>query len=666
MKCYRLILPLAALALLVGCTQSVRLSALAVPEATITQAPPVDVSAYAQKYAGYDGVMIDVEQTIEHSGIKEEGLFGGLSKVWEYSRIYKERYIILNPEAQWLTTYSMAYKPDKLYILATAPSGQVAHYSMADFKSYKDEDGWNRYKIAIPRIEKGTVIEIGYEDVWAVQRYFPPLDHNIPLQYRMPCEHLKFTFLYPQWWSIALKEGPGGQIVPTVTSSDESNKKTIITYEKRDTPALRYEPFAPSFKAVAPYLQFMVTHLQMGGIKWDSPGSWNELATSFRKYGIKKAEKRSDNVNKLVDSLITGATTDLDKMSRIQTWIGKNIERSGKSNNADPGKTLTLKMGTIYDITGLAQSMLYAAGIESRMVLVHDADDGYFDATYINADQIFAPALHVIIGTTDYALFPWIKYLPASLIPDSYCGQTAIVVSEEGGGNFWTVPEADSTANTLEDSMLVELDTAGQVHVKEFRRFHGLTAYDMRRRLERLDKTERSDTLKSTIPFSGADYTLSSFEIMGDTAWDQPLVINLSYDLQNQVALGPDEVVFQTADLFLPSPIGSRIDTVARQNPVAIPYPEKFLKRVVISYPASWSLATPLDSISFDNIFGSVSSRVTKAGGTLDVAESAVLKQTTQPKGKIADLSALIGTTSRVTLPALVFQRGAAPPPTKP
>jgi hypothetical protein len=667
----RLILGLSLLALLAGCTESSRIAHLVAPEASITQLPPTDVAQYTRKYPDYDGVMINVEQTIEHSGIKEDassglGILGSFVKSWTFSRVYKERYIVLNPEARWLTTYSLNYKPDTLYMLTISPSGKVTWFGKDDLKKYRDDDGWDRYKIAFPRVEKGTIIEIGYEDSYTAQYFFPPIDHDIVLQYPIPCEHLKFTYAYPNWWTVANKQIAPGFEVPITASDSTEVKKRLLVYEKADIPALRPEPFSPPFKQMAMYYQFMVTDLEMKGTKWHSQKTWADLAKQFRKYVIKKVEKRSDEVQHLTDSVTAGVTDNTDKLDRIVTWVSRNIERSGRSNHADPLKTLTEKKGTVYDMTGLAQAMLYAAGIGSSFLLVHDAEDGYFDPNYISEDQIHAPALRVEVSQAGLIVFPWIKDLPLGLTPGQYQGQTAIVVSEEGGGGDLNLPIVATSRDMILDSLTITLDSSGATHVVERRTFDGMPAYRMRRELERLEVQARDDSVKALVAHKNTDLTALSYSLTNDTLWEVPLTINFTYDLQNLIAVAPEEAIFQTVGLFSPIPEVEDFDTLTRQNPIWIETPTEYRKQVVLKYPESWTPTTPVDSVWFENEFGIVISQNQVGHGLLTISQKASLKKTHETKAKITDLADLVGTGSKASIPVIVFKTGFPPPHGKP
>ncbi|KAA3632684.1 MAG: hypothetical protein DWP97_10575, partial [Calditrichaeota bacterium] len=136
-----------SLLLLVSCTTSKRLSYLTVPPETAVGEYPIDLNLYAEKYKEYDGVYLNVEEIIEHSGTKEN--MDMFSK-WDYTQIRKKSYLILNPDNIKLGSYKTYYKAHAFYIKITNPDGSVKMYGNDDLKKEKDIIGDDIYTIIYP------------------------------------------------------------------------------------------------------------------------------------------------------------------------------------------------------------------------------------------------------------------------------------------------------------------------------------------------------------------------------------------------------------------------------------------------------------------------------------------------------------------------------------
>lgn len=663
------IVPLALIVACFGCTKSARLSSLAVPDETVKEVTPVNVQPYIAKYANYDGVMLDIDETIEHSGAKGKGLFDDLVD-WKYSHVFRRKYIVLKPEADWLTTFEISSKPDKLYMTVISPAGRVEQFGLANLEQAVDGKHAGRYKFAFPRVQKGTVIEIGWEDTKVVgqntldmllpglgRRFVPPLAHDISLQYPIPCEHIKFTYGYPQWWSINVKRLSSTRDVPVNYVQNDEARKTLLVYEAGNVPALRYEPYSPPFRQVATYLQFMVTDLKMKGLEFSPPSSWEKVASAFRKYAIKKAGKQPKEVLQLTDSLIAGVTSKKAQLVQIASYVTRHIDHSWRGNNGDPGKTLKTAQGTMYDMTGLVQTMLNRADITCDYLLVHSADDGWFDGSYISSEQLYLPALRAVVDSSEYLVVPWLKDFPVTEIPLNMRGETGLMVAEENTGNVWSVPKKSDQTNSFDQSVEVTIDTSGSVSAHHTCTHRRTEAYVIRRLLDGLNHSERRKVADSLVVLSGADIVLDTFNFVGDTSYYDPLVIDFSYHLGNLVTKTPDEIIVRTTDLLAPSSGSERPDSLERQNPVFIERSEKLSKQVTISYPAGWTLTTALEPYRAENRFGVLECKYESEPGRIICTQVLTLNEILAPKEQSGELVDLVGAGVKGSVPALVFKR---------
>jgi hypothetical protein len=146
------ILPVLSLVLLSSCTMSKRVSVFVVPPLTAQAQDTVDVAAYEVKYQGYEGVYLDVERTFEHYGAKEE-----YARSWNFAVIDRRKYMVLDPEASWLTSFRLTFKPDTMYIRIVSPDGRIRTYGKKDLKEEKVASGYTYYTMVYPEIVKGTI-----------------------------------------------------------------------------------------------------------------------------------------------------------------------------------------------------------------------------------------------------------------------------------------------------------------------------------------------------------------------------------------------------------------------------------------------------------------------------------------------------------------------------
>jgi hypothetical protein len=213
-----------------------------------------DVEKYEKTYAGEDGVYLFRDLTIEHSGNLEDVGYSFLNK-WYFHRVEKYQYLVLNPDKERLTTFTLSYLPDNFYITVFYPDGSEGHFGGPDFLKMKGDFGEDEYKFALPKIIRGTVVEFGSEITFNAKGG-APLQYDVPLQYSIPCESLNFSFAYPSWWKIQTKKIALNTDIPYDTTTDSAHHKIIMSYNAVNVPAFKEEPYSPYFREAGRYFDF--------------------------------------------------------------------------------------------------------------------------------------------------------------------------------------------------------------------------------------------------------------------------------------------------------------------------------------------------------------------------------------------------------------------------
>lgn len=649
-----------ATALILGCTKSKPVIRLEMPLEPKVTATPAEIARCIDTYHGYDGVYLSTETAIEHSGSKDgtkSALFGALGVDWTYRLVYRTEYVILNPQASWLTTYSIPFAPEKFYMQVTYPDSTAKLFDFKDMTKHKDADGRTSYKIAFPQVTKGTAVAIGYQLDFNIYTMLPPLEEDIDLQFFMPCEKLKADYAYPDWWTINLKHVAPNVEVPVVYTADSAHHKRVLTYEAEHIPAIKQEPYSPPFKQVAKYLELMVTHLKMMGQNIDRGESWQKISEDFRKYALKKSGKRSDELEKTIDSLLAGQESPLSKVNTVLSYVSDNIDFTDVDNDGNPGKTLTTKKGSVYDVVGLVQSMLTYAGFDATYILVHDAWDGYFDSSYISGSQLYAPAIKVVVDGKPIAIFPTYEHLLAPSVPFNYRGQDALELRENDQITFWRVPDESTGSTSFTDTYQINIDSSGELLISRRHVLDGDIAYAMRRELAEYSPQERRDSLKSDVKFPGVTFTVDSLELHNDTLYDKPLAIDYRMTIHNVVSQTPDELIVQTGDIF---PFGDNSlldDSTTRTNDIYIPDKVTYDRSFTFTLPAGWQLAALPQSELVETELGSLRSDWEKAEDGIHLRQIVTLNKNLQPKEKYPMLLSLIGRSSKAVVPPLILTR---------
>lgn len=660
----RLITTAVIMSLLLGCTRAGRVAMLEVPVSAESMViPDIDLAKYDSLYKGFDGVYLSIDRTVEHSGQKQgsvlNALFSGpVESVWSYGLVHKEDYLILNPEATELTIWRMNYKPNKCYLRVKYPDGTVELFGKNDLKEVKLTKRASGYQIAIPNVVRGTRVTLGYEDALSVTYYMPPLEEDFYLQYTYPCEKLAFSFGYPNWWTVQVKNIAAGVHVPYDIHDVPEKKKSVIAYTATDVPALKVEAFSPPYKFVAPYLQLRVTNLKMGDVEPDLIDGWHELAQRYRKFLFKKVSKTSDQLSRVTDSVMIGMQTPNEKIEAITSFVANEIDLTWDDNDGDPRKTLKLRKGTPADAVGLAQAMLEQAGVHTDIILVHDVDDGFYDPQFISPSQFGAIALLVTVDGIRRGVFPLHKYLPSSLTPENYLGQSAITVDESTADREIELPYPDSNwfSYSVEASMVI--DTLGEIRVEERHISTSLSAAEMRAWFEEYRGTELEKWLKSQMMFGSSDVVVDTVITSNNSKRTSPFEFTLRYRVRNAVTFTPDEVIAQTANirnLGGKEPLDS--DASKRRNPIYSVADVSYSRRIHIVVPTGYHLPQAPSAVNVSNAIGTLASEYRADSNEVTIIQKSTINRGSHPKNEYPLLLELLGTSSGAAIPSLVFEK---------
>lgn len=659
-------LPLLAIAVFSSCTMSKRLIYLEKPVVTM----PVDVAAYEEKYSDYDGVYLDLLEVVEHTGRRENPELTGGGGGWSFHHVRQRKYIVLNPDAERLTTFSFRVEAGAtlglVYSRITSPDGQVKEYGLTHYKKESDSDAATVYKFVYPDVQKGTIIEEGIELSYNVRSTRPPLAHMIPLQFDIPCEHLTFKYGYPDWWKIGTKRVSEFRAIPYTEENDPENHKNIITVEVNDVIGIKDEPYAPSFKEVADYFQFQVEDLMMLGFSYETPKSWREVAKRYAKYAGKKGHlgyvsgpfyKSPKKLKELSKRIVEGSIDTLEKVDRIVSYIQENIEIAKDDKERSLSAIIEDNKGDIYRITGLAQYLLKESGIGSEYCLVHSSGDGFFDKDYISMEQLYIPAVRTVIDGRQYFLFPYLKYLPVEHTPEHLQGEVALAISDDDVIRFWEVPEGNKALNEISEDYEVRIAEDGLIRVKEKKIITGSIAYYLRKMLDDLKEDEVDKTMKEILTYDEGDVKLESHTVSDLKSYKEPLEIELNYTIDNLISITPDEVLFQTGGLFSPSSLKKyKVKSEERVNPIRVYYDEISRKNIKIFYPLAWNVDSPPDDFAIENKFGAIKATYDITDpGVLRVAQERVLNSSNEPKEAYGEFLEITGNRSRLAIPTIVF-----------
>ena len=646
MKHLHIILPAVLATVIVSCTPSARRHfVLQNMPADSIRSFSYDVEEYRERYDGHDGVFINVDRVVEHAVVRDD---------WVAFLSGSLRFMILNPDADWLTTFTIRIDPGEKLINAwvnvLSPDGSVRQYGVEDMKTEKNSDGSTIYRFAYPDVQVGTVVDEGYDIRYDAGMMLSNFEFD--LQFDVPAEHVTTRFVYPNVFTVRTKDlGPGKKLETSFDNSLRGSR--ALVYEGHDIPALPDEPYAPYHKEVAEYMHVAIT----GAYSTTFLPSWSKYAESYTEFVLDRESFWRDRAGDVLEEIIDDGMSDYEKMDAIVGWVYDNIELEPVPDDFDYNDMIKKGKGSPQLIAGLTRLMLQKSDIDASFLLVHSAENGYFDEDFVTYGELTTPAVYTKIDGKEYVLIPYVKNYPVDHIPDYLQGQEALAINEKGFNGFVTIPYGTLSRNTITENYTLEIDEEGVITITEEKELDGTAAYAIRRALEDITEEDLEELMEGLVSYEEGEVELASYEVKNQDDYKAPLSIVLKYEIDNLVTITPEEVIVQTGGLLSPvSSTGTKIETDKRVNPIRIYSDERLVKKIILRYPSEWRFNTDLKTVDYTNDFGELKVSYTDRGEETEINMSRTLRKSNESAERFSELMDIIGSRSRyLNVPALIF-----------
>ena len=394
---------------------------------------------------------------------------------------------------EFFITYSLGGQRVKILKARTfKPDGKVLEAT--SIKDLKPMEGYHLYSnvaqkvISLPAVTPGATVEVYYsiddlgrevtgknfQDTFYFQSYDPILRSiyilQVPKQKKFKYKTVRID-IKPQ-----IKEELGD---------------LIYTWEVKDAPQIIPEPSMPPYKEIAPYL-FVSSYK-----------SWKEISDWV--WGISEPQaKAGDELKKKVEELIKGASSRMEKIEKIYTYVITDIRYVGLEFGISgfmPHKAddvFRYKYGDCKDKANLMKAMLKVAGIDSYLTLVRTRDLGTLDKDM--------PALefnHAILAVKDDSgnyifLDGTAEDTPFGRVPGMDQGTEAMIITKEGPV-FKEIPMDSFKDNEKIRTMDVTISKEGKLNAKVHIDLKGYFGTYYRAVLKSLGKIKRKEIMERSL-----------------------------------------------------------------------------------------------------------------------------------------------------------------------
>jgi transglutaminase-like putative cysteine protease len=271
---------------------------------------------------------------------------------------------------------------------------------------------------------------------------------------------------------------------------------TTYSWKMKNVPPFITEGASPSLQSAMPHIIVWIKTVNKKGVSEPVLRNPGDLYDWYYKNVSLTDSPPGDELKAVVDSLMQGAGSELDKVQRVYSWVQHNIKyiafedgmggfvpRSAKS-------VCEKKFGDCKDMANIIHSMLTYAGITSYLTWVGTRSIPY---TY---EELPTPSVdnHMITTYIDHGNYYYLDatgqftpyYMPSGFIQ----GKEVLIGKGKKDFEIRTVPVMDASKNLITDSIHIRLGD-GKLYGQGLTRFHGYTHIDFADRLSYSEKPEK-------------------------------------------------------------------------------------------------------------------------------------------------------------------------------
>jgi hypothetical protein len=340
-----------------------------------------------------------------------------------------------------------------------------------------------------------------YDDIYALNFSFPSVvrgtrmisriltssdDLSFPYKFYFgdffPCDEYIFTVTCPEKMDLRYRIYGRDTSIINFDITRKGGKK-VYTWRASNPKSYINDPLAPDFTYYIPHIIVQVGKFTDNkGVTTNINNSLDDLYKIVYQRINSLNLKVSEELKNLTDSVTGGTASDKEKVSKIFSWVQRNIKYVAFEDGAngfvprEASLVLQRKYGDCKDKTSILVAMMKTQGLKAGYAWIGTRDIPYKISEFGTAscfnhmiavwwDENNKPVL--LDGTTLYNLIDDLPY--------QIQGKECLI--EKGPGNYllYTVPVSEPEKNTVYDSLTVELrgDTlkgTGKTVIKGYRR----------------------------------------------------------------------------------------------------------------------------------------------------------------------------------------------------
>lgn len=404
-------------------------------------------------------------------------------------------------------------------------------------------ENWRRVKITLPNVREGSVIDITYKVTspylfnfqdWEFQTTIPVVWSEYIARIPEYFDYQKYSQGY-----IPFKLNEQSTVRRTITLNNKersgggfhSNMKTTFSQQNieynennfrwvsENVPAFKEEPYMTTYRDYISKMNFELAQIRMPNQPVDLVmGTWENInkelleATEFG--GV---VKRSNFLNKTVEELINGKSTDNEKINTIYNYVKSNVQWDGNYRKYTDGnfkRVLDEKRGNSAEINLMLVSMLQKAGLRADPVVISTRNHGFIRQSFPVSSQFNYVICAVENDGKLFLLDATDRSLSSNMLPERCLNGVGFLISETNS-RWVKINPLIKTKTVVEVNVAFKDDVLkGQLQITK-------EGYDGQHMRQDFHSKGEESYLKSLV--EGNEWTVHSSQFENLTNLDEPV-----------------------------------------------------------------------------------------------------------------------------------------------
>jgi len=435
----------------------------------------------------------------------------------------------------------------KKFTLPILPNGKKIKLKKSQIFDEGEKKGWHYKVFAIPGVQNNCVVEYQYSlttnhisllDPW----YFQSDIHTDLSRFSIK---IPTGFMYNSY----MKNSPILAYKPTkelYEKPEQIRKKYAkYTWEFRDLPAIKDEPYMTTMKDYVAALNFQLIEYKDPYVYYTFVKTWDDLNEkiypNYRPY-----LKHNRTVNTLADQIVGHERSYNKKMELLYNFVRDSIETKGYKpvsgwKNDEPKTIIKNKSGSRIEKNLLLIALLRASGIDADPVLISTRAHGRVDKRNPRLDSYNRLLVLTENHQGKLLLDTGNPYCPYGLLPPEDYTDIALVINQDTP-QFIDIPKPKTVSMVYAKTIEAELNEEGTLTVKAFIRYEGFRNMIYRNKLATSE--HEKDFIKHQVINRIQNVNLDTFEIDEGVEKTDPLLIKVEFSVESFAEVAGDKIYF--------------------------------------------------------------------------------------------------------------------------